>query len=210
MWKMTSHTKRGLENYHWCTRQLTIIINVSNCFKSKIILVEPLTLPRYASNLSNLVTFLIRDCTQPFSKYVNSLTPGRYTKILNKNVSKCKFWQIYHIIFPWNWSGMDANVLKSTLGQVMAWCRQATSHNLSQYWPRSMSTYGVIGGNELMVDHFAPCGPIPLWIKQSNIGTGRSDSLRRDEIPGPWSPINPAAVPATAHQPNIPRCTAHL
>ena len=33
---------------------------------------------------------------------------------------------------------------KSTLLQVMAWCRQATSHYLSQCWPRSMSPYGVI------------------------------------------------------------------
>ena len=27
---------------------------------------------------------------------------------------------------------------KSALVQVMAWCRQATSHHLSQFWPRSM------------------------------------------------------------------------
>ena len=33
---------------------------------------------------------------------------------------------------------------KSKLVQVMAWCRQATSHYLSQCWPRSMSPYGVI------------------------------------------------------------------
>ena len=32
---------------------------------------------------------------------------------------------------------------KSTLGQVMAWCRQATSHYLSQCWPRFMSPNGV-------------------------------------------------------------------
>ena len=30
---------------------------------------------------------------------------------------------------------------KSTLIQVMAWCHQATSHYLSQCWPRSMSPY---------------------------------------------------------------------
>ena len=30
---------------------------------------------------------------------------------------------------------------KSILVQVMAWCRQATSHYLSQCWPRSMSPY---------------------------------------------------------------------
>ena len=32
---------------------------------------------------------------------------------------------------------------KSTLVQVMAWCRQATSHHLNQCWPKYMSPYGV-------------------------------------------------------------------
>ena len=32
---------------------------------------------------------------------------------------------------------------KSTMVQVMAWCRQATSHFLRQCWPRFMSPYGV-------------------------------------------------------------------
>ena len=32
---------------------------------------------------------------------------------------------------------------KSTLAQVMAWCRQATSHYLNQCWPRSLPPYGV-------------------------------------------------------------------
>ena len=32
---------------------------------------------------------------------------------------------------------------KSTLVQVMAWCRQAASHYLSQCCPRSLSPYGV-------------------------------------------------------------------
>ena len=32
---------------------------------------------------------------------------------------------------------------KSKLVQIMAWCCQATSHYLSQCWPRSLSPYGV-------------------------------------------------------------------
>ena len=32
---------------------------------------------------------------------------------------------------------------KSTLVQVMAWCRQATSHYLNQCWPRSSTPYGI-------------------------------------------------------------------
>ena len=38
---------------------------------------------------------------------------------------------------------LDLTDDKSTLVQVMAWCHQATSHYLSQCWPRSMSPYGI-------------------------------------------------------------------
>ena len=38
---------------------------------------------------------------------------------------------------------MDLSDDKSTLFQVMAWCRQATSHYLCQCWPRSMMPCGV-------------------------------------------------------------------
>ena len=34
---------------------------------------------------------------------------------------------------------------KSTLVQVMAWCCQATSHYMSQCWPKSILPYGVTG-----------------------------------------------------------------
>ena len=41
------------------------------------------------------------------------------------------------------WMSLDLTDDKSTLVQVMAWCCQATSHYLSQCWPRSLSPYGV-------------------------------------------------------------------
>ena len=41
------------------------------------------------------------------------------------------------------WMPLDFTDDKSTLVQVMAWCCQATSHYLSQCWPRSMSPNGV-------------------------------------------------------------------
>ena len=41
------------------------------------------------------------------------------------------------------WMSWDLYEDKSTLVQVMAWWRQATSHYLSQCWPRSLSPYGV-------------------------------------------------------------------
>ena len=41
------------------------------------------------------------------------------------------------------WTSLDLSDDKSTLVQVMAWCRQATSHYLNQCWPRSLLPYGV-------------------------------------------------------------------
>ena len=41
------------------------------------------------------------------------------------------------------WLPLNFNDEKSTLVQVMAWCRQATSHYLTQCWPRFLSPYGV-------------------------------------------------------------------
>ena len=42
------------------------------------------------------------------------------------------------------WTSMDLTNDKLTLVQVMAWCREATSHYLSQCWSRSLLPYGVI------------------------------------------------------------------
>ena len=41
---------------------------------------------------------------------------------------------------------------KSTLVQVMAWCRQAASHYLSQCCPRSLSPYGITRPQWVNVD----------------------------------------------------------
>ena len=51
---------------------------------------------------------------------------------------------------------LDLTDDKSTLAQVKAWCHQATSHYLSQCWPRSLSPYGVTGPQ--WVNSLAPGG----------------------------------------------------
>ena len=51
------------------------------------------------------------------------------------------------------WLLLDLSDDKSTLVQVMAWCRQATSHYLSHCWPKPMSSYGVNG---------------PQWVRAQN------------------------------------------
>ena len=59
-------------------------------------------------------------------------------------------WGISHDI-ALRWMPLDFTSDKSTLVQVMAWCRHAASYYLSQCWPRSLSPYGVTG---------------PQWVKQ--------------------------------------------
>ena len=65
---------------------------------------------------------------------------------------------------------------KSTLVQVMAWCRQATNHYLSQCWHSSLSLYGVTRGEWVKVKQrlipvswrkcicFDSCSIIPRWF----------------------------------------------
>ena len=77
---------------------------------------------------------------------VNSLAPGRFQFNFRKVIFKLNLvnggWGISYEI-ALRWMPQDLADDKSTLVQVMAWCRQATSHYLSQCWPRFMLSYGV-------------------------------------------------------------------
>ena len=77
---------------------------------------------------------------------INSLAPGRFQFDFRYVIFKLTFvnggWGISHEI-TLRWMPLDLTDDKSTLVQVMAWCRQATSHYLSQCWPTSMSPNGV-------------------------------------------------------------------
>ena len=53
------------------------------------------------------------------------------------------------------------------IGSVMAWCRQATSHYLSQCWPRSMSPYG---HNEISPNHTCPFLLTPMMPDVASCG----------------------------------------
>ena len=81
-----------------------------------------------------------------FCNKFNSLAPGKFE------------WNFKYVIFQGNlmidgwgiaceltlrWMSLNLTDDKSTLVQVMALCRQAPSHYLSQCWPRSMSPYDV-------------------------------------------------------------------
>ena len=61
------------------------------------------------------------------------------------------------------WMSLDLNDEKSTLVQVMAWCRQAPSHYMSQSWPRSLSTYGVTRPQEVNVPLTRKANSFVYW-----------------------------------------------
>ena len=87
---------------------------------------------------------------------INSLAPGKFE------------WKFRYLIFliilvtdgqgiscelAFRWMSLDLTD-KSTLVQVMAWCRQATSHYLSQCSSRSLSPYGIAR---------------PQWVKRKQL-----------------------------------------
>ena len=77
--------------------------------------------------------------------HVNSLAPGKFEwnfrSLIFKIISVTDGWGISCEI-GLRWMPLDLTDDKSTLVQVMAWCRQATSHYLSQCWSSSMMLYG--------------------------------------------------------------------
>ena len=87
-----------------------------------------------------------RTCHQKTDVIFNSLAPGRFQFNIRKLIFKQGLvngtWDItYEIVL--RWMPLDLTDDKSTVVQVMAWCRQATNHYLSQCWPRSISPNGV-------------------------------------------------------------------
>ena len=80
------------------------------------------------------------------AKQINSLAPGKFEwnfrYLILQIISVIDGWVITYELAI-RWMSLNFTHDKSTLIQVMAWCRQATSHYLSQWWPRSLSPYGV-------------------------------------------------------------------
>ena len=80
------------------------------------------------------------------AEILNSLAPGKFEwhfrYLIFQIISVTDGWGI-SCELSLRWISLDLTDDKSTLVQVMAWCRQATSHYLNQWWPRSLSPYGV-------------------------------------------------------------------
>ena len=91
----------------------------------------------------------------------NSLAPGRcgsnsksiIFKLIIRNNNFCT-----HCEIALKWMPHNLTDDKSTLTWVMVWCHQATSHYLSQCWPRPMSPYGVTRPRSVNSLAFGRCG----------------------------------------------------
>ena len=87
---------------------------------------------------------------------LNSLIPGKFEWHFRYLI-----FQIISVIDGWGiscelalrWMSFDLTDDKSTLGQVIHWCRQATSHYLSQWWPKSCRHMASLGPNKLTFKH---------------------------------------------------------
>ena len=81
-----------------------------------------------------------------YSTDINPLAPGtfqfNFRLVVFKLILVNGGWGISYEI-ALRWLPLDLTDDKSTLVQVMALCHQATSHYLSECWPRSMSPNGV-------------------------------------------------------------------
>ena len=81
--------------------------------------------------------------------FISSLAPcGFEWKSIFKLMLVIDSWGISYKIFL-IWMPLNSTDDKSTLVQVMAWCRQATSHYLSKCWSRSMLLRSSLAPNEL-------------------------------------------------------------
>ena len=109
----------------------------------------------------NLLITGFRDSYQLISDQsgVNSLTPGR-SECDSKN-------GIFNLVLligifrsshdsALRWMPQDLPDDKSALVQVMAWCRQAASHYLSQCWLSPLSPYGIARPQSVNFDSSMP------------------------------------------------------
>ena len=101
------------------------------------------------------------------SCHLNSLAPRRF-ECDSKNV-------IFNLVLligifrsfhdnALGWMPQDLTDDKSTLVQVMAWCRQATSHYLSQCWLSSLSSYGLARPQWVKCEIHSLSWVHPLWV----------------------------------------------
>ena len=127
----------------------------------------------------------------PIFFFFYSLAPERFEQnfrwLIFKLISVTDGWGISCKI-ALRWMPLDLTDDESTLVQVMAWCCQATSHYLSQCWPRFMSPYGVTRSQWVNLTWLTKCHSSKLIQKflPISICSTSSFTCRRMLSNGTW------------------------
>ena len=111
--------------------------NIGQCWKEWGVLVW--------WSLLVLLSWYIPSCVVNYCNSFNSLAPGGYDyslKLVNFKLISMIIFAVFSVKLVSYECHKTSLIIKSTLVQVMAWC-QATSHYLSQCWPRSLSPYDI-------------------------------------------------------------------
>ena len=80
------------------------------------------------------------------------------------------------------WMPQDITDDKSILVQIMAWCHEARSHYLSQYWPRSMLPYDITRSQWIVINP-------TFWISWLMMTQWCKESGHQQSCYGPSSPV---------------------
>ena len=86
------------------------------------------------------------------TNWINSVAPGEFEWNFKQVIFKLMLMIDDYTVsceIALKWMPLDPTDEKSTLVQVMAWCRQAPSDYLSQCWPRSCHQMVSLDRNEL-------------------------------------------------------------
>ena len=128
--------------YHQISNISCTMTKSQNLNVSRLVLQLSLSNPLKPGVMSRMKVWLILEVTR-YVALVNSLVHGKcgssnFDSILFKLiVQNSSLLTSCEIALRWKPQSLTND--KLILGQVMAWCPQATSHYLSQCWPRSMS-----------------------------------------------------------------------
>ena len=105
---------------------------------------------------------------------LNSLAPGRrgghFQSVISEHLIRIRKFMSTSCETALKWMSQNNFDDKSTLVQVIAWCCQATSHYLSQCWPRSISPHDVTRPQWVNLRTAAIYHEISLPIWVSNMG----------------------------------------
>ena len=141
--KMLSYQYRNSHYKDKTTSRLSYLYEGNSYTRKDGLHIE--TAPEFVASCLEIVTCVTTLSIQ-IGGYVNSLAPEKFEwnliHVIVKQIFMIDGWGICHEI-ALIWMSLAFTDDQSTLVQVMAWCHQATSHYLSQCWPRSLSPSGI-------------------------------------------------------------------